>query len=125
MSGRRWLRPGRARTRADAPDPRLRTRCYAVAFREGWSEVETLVERFPRWTSTGSDARSGELRAEAQTRVCRFTDDVTVRVHLDDGGLTCVDVESASRIGWYDFGTNARRIRGFLRRLDQQLDGRG
>jgi uncharacterized protein (DUF1499 family) len=99
----------------------MRTRCYAVAFREVWEEVEWLVGRLPRWTLRGSDARAGELHAEARTLVCRFTDDVTIRVHLDGGGLTCVDLTSASRIGWYDFGTNGRRIRRFLRRLDRQM----
>jgi uncharacterized protein (DUF1499 family) len=121
VSGRRWLRPSRARTGPDAADRRMRTRCYAVAFREVWEEVEWLVGRLPRWTRLGSDARTGELRAEARTLVCRFTDDVIIRVHLDGGGMTCVDVESASRIGWYDFGTNRRRIRRFLRRLDRRM----
>jgi uncharacterized protein (DUF1499 family) len=121
MSGRRWLRPSRARTDRDVADRRMRTRCYAVAFREVWEEVEWLVGKLPRWTLRGSDARAGEIRAEARTLVCRFTDDVTIRVHLDGGGMTCVDVESASRIGWYDFGTNGLRIRRFLRRLDRRM----
>jgi len=34
---------------------------------------------------------------------------------------TLLDIRSASRFGSHDFGTNARRIRGFLASLDKVL----
>ncbi len=47
-------------------------------------------------------------------------DDVVVRIQPDRVG-SLLDVRSASRFGSHDFGTNARRIRGFLESLDQVL----
>jgi len=49
-----------------------------------------------------------------------FKDDVVVRVVGRDGG-TRVDVRSVSRVGLSDLGTNARRVRDFLRRLTAGL----
>ncbi|HEX2205449.1 MAG TPA: DUF1499 domain-containing protein [Longimicrobium sp.] len=111
----------RARTRPDSPDPRLRGRAYAVPFAEVWeAALETAAGR-PRWTVVESDARAGEIRAEARTLLWKFVDDVTVRVSLDGDGLTRVDVASASRKGSFDFGTNARRIARFLHALDRRI----
>lgn len=69
-----------------------------------------------RWTLTDIDPRGGRIEAEARTRLLRFVDDVVVRVEpLDDGSR--VRVRSTSRVGIYDFGTNARRVRAYLDRI--------
>jgi uncharacterized protein (DUF1499 family) len=68
-----------------------------------------------------SDPRAGEIVAEATTRLWKFTDDVWVRLSLDEDGQTCVEMASASRKGRGDLGTNARRIARFLRTLDARL----
>lgn len=71
-----------------------------------------------------ADDVTGVIRAEARTPVFRFVDDVEIRIGLDADAQTRVDLTSASRVGRWDLGTNARRIRGFLRGLDRRL-GRG
>jgi uncharacterized protein (DUF1499 family) len=48
-------------------------------------------------------------------------DDVTIRVRPASGQRLSVDMRSSSRVGKADFGTNARRIGGFLAALDSAL----
>ena len=78
------------------------------------------VNRLPRWSVVSYDDRTGEIRAEATTRMLRFVDDVTIRVEGHGDGAR-VHVRSASRVGKGDFGQNARNIRAFLSELDRQL----
>jgi uncharacterized protein (DUF1499 family) len=85
-----------------------------AAFR---AAIET-ARAMPRWTIVESSRAERSLRAEARTRLLRFTDDVRVRVEETPGGRSRVQVRSASRVGFTDFGTNARRIRDYLTRLE-------
>ncbi|MGH7588311.1 MAG: DUF1499 domain-containing protein [Gemmatimonadota bacterium] len=71
----------------------------------------------PGWTIASTDPETGEIRAEARTPRLGFVDDVRIRARPLSGGGTRVDVRSTSRVGIYDFGTNARRIRAYLERL--------
>jgi uncharacterized protein (DUF1499 family) len=59
-----------------------------------------------------------ELRIEATdtTLLFGFEDDVAVRIR-PQARAGMVDVRSVSRVGGSDFGTNAKRIRSFLRQL--------
>jgi uncharacterized protein (DUF1499 family) len=115
------LTRNRAETRADASDLRLRGRAYAVPFASVWEAALATARAMPRWTVAEPDARSGTIRAQAHTALWKFTDDVAIRISLDDKGMTRVDVRSASRIGSADFGTNARRVARFLHALDARL----
>ena len=69
-----------------------------------------------RWTIVELDSERGRVQAEARTPTLRFVDDVVVRIESLDG-RSRVRVRSRSRVGIYDFGTNARRIRAYLERL--------
>lgn len=111
-----------ASTRPDHPDPRLRGRRYAIPFQRVWTEAVGLISNRSRsWTLIEADDQNGLIRAEAKTLVLRFVDDVEIHVSLDADAQTRVDVSSRSRQGKTDFGTNARRIRRYLRRLDRGL----
>lgn len=79
------------------------------------------VDRLPRWQMTSYRPEQGEIKAEARTRLLRFVDDVTVRVE-ERGGVTVVNVRSASRVGRGDFGQNARNVRAFFAELDRQME---
>ena len=74
------------------------------------------------WDLVGDDEAAGRLEAIATTRWLRFKDDVVVRLRERPDGGTRVDVRSKSRIGRSDLGTNARRIRTFLRALRRRID---
>ncbi|GHB21164.1 hypothetical protein GCM10007094_06550 [Pseudovibrio japonicus] len=60
------------------------------------------------------------LLLEARMPYFSLKDDVVIRIQPDRVG-SLLDIRSASRFGSHDFGTNARRIRGFLTSLDQVL----
>ena len=76
-------------------------RCRAVAEKLGW---EILVE----------DPDAGMIEAVDTTRVFNFSDDIAVRIQGAANGSR-IDIRSVSRDGKGDFGTNANRIRRFIR----------
>jgi len=116
----------RAETSPDHGNSRLRGRRYAVPFQAVWEAARDLADGgMARWTLVDADDQKGVLRAESRTRLFRFVDDVEIRIALDHEGQTRVDLASASRIGAWDLGTNARRIHQFTARLDLALQEEG
>lgn len=69
-------------------------------------------------------AAPDQLRIEATdtTLLFGFKDDVVVRVAPQAQG-SVVDVRSLSRVGGSDFGTNAERVRAYLKRLSEISGG--
>jgi uncharacterized protein (DUF1499 family) len=61
--------------------------------------------------------REGHIEAIARTPIMGFRDDVVVRIRAVREGAR-IDVRSASRIGYADFGTNAERVLAFLDDVD-------
>lgn len=111
-----------AETSIDDPDPRLRGRTYAVPFEQVWQAATTLASGgLRRWRIVESDDYEGIIRAESRTLLWRFVDDVVISIRLDHDAQTRVDMQSRSRKGSADLGTNARRIGKFFRTLDQRL----
>jgi uncharacterized protein DUF1499 len=68
------------------------------------------------WEIVAADPVEGRLEATDTTFWFGFKDDIVVRISSQPDGSR-VDVRSVSRVGRSDVGTNARRIREFLRRL--------
>ena len=118
----RALTTNRAETDLWSDDPRLRGRTYAIPFDKVWTGCLELVNRSGRWTLLQANDLEGYLRVKCQTRVFKFIDDLEIRIVLDEHAMTRVDLKSRSRKGRVDFGTNARRIGRFLRRLDRILE---
>lgn len=54
------------------------------------------------------------------SRLFHFKDDLSVNLLPEKGG-TKVRVKSASRVGRYDFGQNARHVRQFFEELERKL----
>jgi uncharacterized protein (DUF1499 family) len=69
---------------------------------------------------SGSDLAAGRLEATDTSFWYGFTDDVVVRI-VETGQGTRVDARSKSRVGRSDIGQNARRIRTFLNRPQDEL----
>ena len=111
-----------AETSVHEADPRLRGRTYAIPFEQVWQAACSLANGgLRRWRILQADDYEGIIQAEARTLVFGFVDDVLIRVYLDRDAQTRVDMQSRSRKGRVDFGTNARRIRRFFRALDRRL----
>jgi uncharacterized protein (DUF1499 family) len=69
------------------------------------------------WEIVAADPIEGRLEATDTTFWFGFKDDIVVRIQGQPDGSR-VDVRSVSRVGRSDVGTNARRIRKYLRRLE-------
>ena len=118
-----WPRLNVVETGRTPEYPDLVPRRYAAAPERVVAAVEAAVHALPRWTlkGAGSGAAGHALHAETRTRVFRFVDDVTVRVSAAGDGSE-VSVRSASRVGKWDFGQNARNVRELLAALDARLE---
>jgi uncharacterized protein (DUF1499 family) len=69
------------------------------------------------WELVASDPAAGRIEATDTTFWFGFKDDVVVRVTPAPGGSR-VDVRSLSRVGGSDIGTNAARIRKYVKTLN-------
>jgi uncharacterized protein (DUF1499 family) len=69
------------------------------------------------WTIVDENQAEGRIEATATTRWFGFKDDVIIRIAPAAGNGSRVDVRSVSRVGLSDVGTNARRIRAFLKKF--------
>lgn len=72
--------------------------------------------RHAGWAIVAADSAEGRIEATATTGWFGFKDDVVIRIR-PDGSASRIDVRSVSRVGGSDVGTNARRIRSYLRRV--------
>ncbi|MFQ5458741.1 MAG: DUF1499 domain-containing protein [Myxococcota bacterium] len=113
------------RTTPGSDNPDLRTRIYAAAPKKIFERARALASKKSGWKIVKADKKAGVLKIEARTRVLRFVDDVIIRVRPADGGGSLVDMESRSRVGLGDFGTNARRVSGFLKSFDAAVESSG
>jgi uncharacterized protein (DUF1499 family) len=64
--------------------------------------------------------RDAVIEAVARTPIMGFRDDVVIRVTATREGAR-IDMRSASRYAWHDFGTNASRIRSLLEDIDDSV----
>jgi uncharacterized protein (DUF1499 family) len=73
------------------------------------------------WEIVAVEPAEGRIEATDRTRWFGFRDDVVIRVSARQGGEagSRIDVRSKSRVGRGDVGTNARRIRAYLRRVER------
>lgn len=83
--------------------------------REAFTRARAAAEAMG-WQIVSADAAAGRIEAVATTFWFGFKDDVVVRI-TPQGAASRIDVRSKSRVGRGDAGTNARRIRAYLKRL--------
>lgn len=93
----------------DQPPAEVVRRAVSVARDMGFDVAEAAPDQ-------------GRLEATDTTFWFGFKDDIVLRARAQDNGRTRVDIRSASRVGYLDGGTNARRIQAFLRRLQAEMD---
>jgi len=89
---------------SDLPPEKAYDRARTVARQMGWNIVD-------------ENPSEGRIEATATTRWFGFKDDVVLRIVPAAGNGSRVDIRSVSRVGRSDVGTNARRIRAFLKRF--------
>ena len=74
------------------------------------------------WEVVAAAPEALRIEATDTTLLFGFKDDVVVRITPQAQG-SVVDVRSLSRVGGSDFGTNAKRVRAYLRRLSDSASG--
>ena len=118
--------------RKDAPNPAT----YggpevALMQRTAYPDIKTVVIELPQgdayeaalgaaramgWQIVAALPGEGRIEATDTTFWFGFKDDVVIRI-APAGNLSLVDIRSVSRVGLSDVGTNARRIRAFVKKL--------
>ena len=69
------------------------------------------------WAIDASVPLEGRIEATDSTFWFGFKDDIVIRIS-GAGSRSLVDIRSVSRVGISDVGTNARRVRAFLKNLE-------
>jgi uncharacterized protein (DUF1499 family) len=69
------------------------------------------------WDIVSASTHTLQIEATDTSLLFGFKDDVVIRVGPDAVGCR-VDVRSLSRVGGFDFGVNAKRVRAYLARLN-------
>jgi uncharacterized protein (DUF1499 family) len=69
------------------------------------------------WQIVATAPAQGRIEATDSTFWFGFKDDVVIRVSDAGNQGSRIDVRSKSRVGRNDFGTNAKRVRAYLRNI--------
>jgi uncharacterized protein (DUF1499 family) len=83
-----------------------------------WQRLKTAVLAEKRVTIV--EERIGYLHAEMRSLIFRFVDDVEFSLAADAG---LINVRSASRVGYSDFGVNRKRVERIRAAFDSQPAG--
>lgn len=79
-----------------------------------YQKLVTLISSYQRARIVAKEANY--LRAEFRSAILRFVDDVEFLFSADQ---QVIDVRSASRVGYYDFGVNRRRIEDIRKKWNE------
>jgi uncharacterized protein (DUF1499 family) len=85
-------------------------------------ELALDAARRSGWEIVAAVPDENRIEATATTDWFGFKDDIVIRIKPVNGGSR-VDMRSVSRVGRSDLGTNARRIRDYLRQLTASKAG--
>ena len=96
--------------------PDIQPLVLKVPSAEAFAKARAAAERMG-WELVSADPAAGRIQAVATTAWFGFKDDVAVQV-TPQGDASRIDVRSKSRVGRGDAGTNARRIRDYLKRVE-------
>jgi len=118
--------------RKDAPNPAgYGGPEVATLQRSGYPDIKTVVLELPLnaayetalsavrvmgWQIVAAVPDEGRIEATDTTFWFGFKDDIVIRITAA-GNRSLLDIRSVSRVGVSDVGTNARRIRAFVKKL--------
>lgn len=118
--------------RADAANPATYGGAEVAALqRRAYPDIKTVILELPLpqafdaalgaaralgWKVVAAVPAEGRIEATDTTFWFGFKDDIVIRV-APAGNRSLVDIRSVSRVGISDVGTNAKRIRAFIKKL--------
>ena len=94
-------------SQAEDPDHRVEPLEISVDTDRGWQLAVEMVRQAPRAKIVEHRPQRGYLHATFRSSIFRFVDDLEL---LLDRTEEVIHLRSASRLGYYDFGANGRRI---------------
>lgn len=100
---------------ANEPAPR-----YELSARHLFTLWCELIEREPRTRILVSDPEAGIIRARQRSRILGFGDRIAIHV-LERGHAATFLAHSHSETGYFDFGVNRRRLKRWLKQLEQRV----
>lgn len=89
---------------------------YTVSDETAWQTVVRTVKSLPR--NKIIQQSDGHLRLEVVTMIFRFVDDVDLVLDAENNKI---QIRSASRVGYGDFGVNRRRVERIRKLFLQNL----
>jgi hypothetical protein len=92
-----------------------------IAYQAAFGVMEKRRWRVVDARAPETGRREGRIEAVARTPIMGFRDDVVLRVRTTPDGAR-IDVRSASRYGYHDFGTNAARVSALLTDINDAVD---
>lgn len=104
--------PNCVSTQAKDPGHRVSPFLYSGDPQSAFSCLKQAILDMPRSRIVEENSRS--LRAEFQSLIFRFVDDGEFRLNETKA---MIEFRSASRVGYYDFGVNRRRIENLRERF--------
>jgi uncharacterized protein (DUF1499 family) len=103
------------------PDADLTSPVFPVPVERLRDALTALARRESRTTLRRQAPDGGRIEFEQVSRVFRFPDRITAWVVPLDGGRSTLALYSRARLGYLDFGVNARRVRRWLDALAAEL----
>jgi len=85
---------------------------------QAYERARSVAQRMC-WKIVDENRAEGRIEATATTRWFGFKDDIVIRIAPSEGNGSRVDIRSVSRVGRSDVGTNARRLRAFLKKFSE------
>ncbi len=86
-------------------------------------EKALATARALSWDIVDADRKELRIEATDTTFWFGFKDDIVIRITPLGDRVSRIDVRSVSRVGLSDIGTNAARIRKYLKKLSRHNDG--
>lgn len=117
-----WPRINDVATDTTREYPDLRNREYAAAPERVFGAAQAAATGLRHWSLVGTGAGPGgwSLQALHSPRPLPIREEISIKISRRKG-MTLVSVRSRSTWLRWDFGQNARNIRAFLKRLDEEL----
>jgi uncharacterized protein (DUF1499 family) len=89
---------------------------YTGEKKVAYRKLVAILESYPRVRVVAKQA--SYLKVEVRSKIFGFVDDVAFLFSPD---LSTIEVRSASRVGYYDFGVNRQRIENIRKRWEKGL----
>lgn len=101
--------------------PDIQPCLYPFPIDQVYNAAHEVVQSLSLWRVVQVDKKHGMIGVEVTTPLFRFIDDITITIDVIKE-KTRVCARSASRVGKWDLGQNARNLRLFFRSIDKYLE---